>query len=65
MSKEKAEKKTKVFNEEFKGNEMFSIWPVNEEGEKLAEYPIINFGKAKARAILKHIEELKKFVGEN
>jgi len=44
---------------------MFSIWPVNEEGEKLAEYPIINFGKAKARAILKHIEELKSFVGEN
>jgi hypothetical protein len=64
MTKEKAEKKTKVFNEEFKGNEMFSIWPVNEEGGKLTEYPIINFGKSKARAILKHIDELKKFAEE-
>jgi hypothetical protein len=65
MSSQKPEKKTKVFNEEFKGNEMFSIWLVDEADEKSVGFPVISLGKVKARAILKHIEELKKFVGEN
>jgi hypothetical protein len=54
--------KTKVFFEEFKGNKMFAIWPVDENGEKIGEYPVLSFGVKKAAAILSHIEELKEFV---
>lgn len=58
----KNEVETKVFIEEFKGNKMFAIWPVNAEGEKVGEYPAFSFGAVKASKVLKHIEELKEFV---
>jgi hypothetical protein len=57
-------KPTKVFIEDYKGNKMFSIWPVDHEGNKTAAFPIISFGKTKAKELLKYNEELKKYVGE-
>lgn len=62
MAKEKKEKLTKVFEDEFKGNAMFSIWEVDEDGKRVGDYPIVNFGMTKAKAIVKHNEELLEFV---
>lgn len=59
----KQEIKTKVFIEEFKGNKMFAIHKVDDNGEKIENYSlVINFGKAKALEISKHAEELNDFV---
>lgn len=63
MSKDKQEKLTKVFIEDYKGNQMFSIWEVNEDGEKTKAFPIISFGKTKAEALIKHKFDLEGFAG--
>lgn len=52
----------KVFIEEFKGNDLFSIWEVDTEGNKTQKFPVVSFGLAKALAIVKCIEELNAFV---
>lgn len=57
-------KDTKVFFDEFKGNKTFAIWPIDHEGNKASEYPLMAFGKAKAKEIIKHLEELKEFINE-
>lgn len=56
---------TSCFIEDFNGNKMFSIWHVDSVGNKTKDYPLISFGKAKAIALLKFYEELKKYVEEN
>lgn len=52
---------TKVFKDKFKGKVMFSIWNVNENGEKISEKPVVSFGGTKAVAIVRHIKELEKY----
>lgn len=58
------EKKTKVSIENFKGNRMFAVWEVDEDDSPVSDYPVVSFGKTKAKAILKHLEELEEFVDE-
>ena len=50
--------------EEGKFEGTLAIWRTDEDGNKVGEYPIISCGKKKFKAILEHIEEIKKFVGE-
>lgn len=55
-------KKTKVFKEEFKGKPLFCVYEINDSGEKIKDRPVVSFGLTKAKALSKHVEELKKFV---
>ena len=55
-------KETKVFVEKFGRSDTFAVWPVNEAGEKVGSYPIVSMGVAKAKACLKHLDEMKEFV---
>lgn len=64
MAKDKQPKKTKVFLDEFKGNEMFGVWEVDDDRNKVGAFPLVSFGKTKAQYLVEHIEELKEFVGE-
>ena len=57
----KKNNKTKVFMDIFKGYEVFAIWSVNENDEKIGEYPVMSFGKLKARAILNHLQEIQEY----
>ena len=51
--------------EEFKGNKIFKIYKVDDEGNELEKYgTIVSFGLTKARYILEHVEDIKKFVEE-
>lgn len=59
------EKETKVFIDEFKGNKVFGIWEIDKEGNNVSDRPAFSFGKAKAKLILNHLEELKNFVEDN
>ena len=44
---------------------LFAIREVDEIGAATGTYPVISFGMTKAKAIVKHIDELKKYVEEN
>lgn len=60
--------KSEVFEEDWNKMPMFVIYPVDEDGEKVDGEKTKNlakFGIKKAKAILKHVEELEKFVEEN
>ena len=46
----------------FKNSPVFTIWEIDENGER-KKFPIISFGKRKGEAIIKHLQELKNFVG--
>ncbi len=49
--------------EEFKGNKIFKIYKVDEEGNEVEKYgTIVSFGISKAKYILEHIEDIQKFV---
>ncbi len=49
--------------EEFKGNKIFKIFKVDEEGNELEKYgTVISFGLTKAKYILEHIEDIQKYV---
>lgn len=61
---QKKDTKTAVFIQEYKGNEMFSIWEVDNDGSATKEFPIMSFGKTKAAAILRHLSDLKKYLGD-
>lgn len=52
---------TKVLKNDYKGNQMFSIYEFDEEGNKNFR-PLVNMGVKKASLILKHLEDLKKFL---
>ena len=57
--------KTQVINnEKFKDKNMFKIFEEYESG-KLSEKPLISIGIKKAKLLLKHLKELKKYVEEN
>ena len=53
--------KTKVFFEEFKGNKMFAIWEVDDQGNKVGDYPLFSLGSRKAIALSNHLEDFKDF----
>lgn len=58
--------KTKAFNDEYKGSPILAIKNVDEDGEpQEGSYPVVSFGLKKAKAILEHVEDIKKFVEEN
>jgi len=57
------EKITKAMDSEIKGNKTFAIFEM-EENEP-SKYPVISFGIKKAKAILKHLEDLKTWVEAN
>ena len=49
--------------EEYKGNKILKIYKVDEEGNELEKYgTIVSFGLTKAKYILEHIDDIKKFV---
>ena len=51
--------------EEFKGNKIFKIFKVDEEGKELEKYgTVVSFGLTKAKYIIEHIDDIKKFVEE-
>jgi hypothetical protein len=53
--------KTKVFFEEFKGNKMFAVWEVDDQGNKVGQYPLFSLGSRKAIALSTHLEDFKDF----
>lgn len=54
---------TKAEEGEYKGNTLFKVIEVEEDGETpKSDYPVISFGLKKARALVNHIDELKAFV---
>lgn len=55
--------KTKVFLDEFKGNKLFSVWEVDENDNKVGQYPLVSMGGRKAIALLSHLEDFKDFAG--
>lgn len=69
MAKAKAKAKkapktpqTAVFVGDYKGKQTFGIWNVDADGDKTGDYPLIAFGIAKAKALLRHAEELEDYV---
>jgi hypothetical protein len=58
---------TKVLPNEFNGKSLFSVFEVDENGEKTNDkgYPIVSFGLKKAKALLDHVDELKDYVERN
>jgi hypothetical protein len=61
MSKELAPHDITV--EEFKGNKIFKIFKIDDEGNELEKYgTIVSFGVTKAKYILENIKDLEKFV---
>lgn len=60
-----SKKKTKAFQDEYKGKPTLAIHNVDSSGEPVGDFPIISFGVAKAKAILKHIKDIEAFVEEN
>lgn len=59
MSDEKKTPETITEKTEFKGNPVLSIFEVDDKGDK-KPYPF-SFGKKKAQAIIKHLEEIRTF----
>lgn len=52
--------------DEFKGNKIFKIYKIDDEGNEIEKYgTIVSFGLTKAKYILENIEEIKKFVEES
>jgi hypothetical protein len=59
MSDEKQNKVTVTEESEFKGNKILGIYDLDDKGEK-KPYPF-SFGKKKAQAIIRHLEEIRTF----
>jgi hypothetical protein len=55
--------KTEVEITEFKGAPLLQIWEIDEEGKR-KPFPIVAFGLKKAKAIVKHIEDIEAFTEE-
>jgi hypothetical protein len=54
--------KTKVFLDEFKGNKVFAVWEVDDQGKKVGDYPLFSLGARKALALANHLEDFKDYV---
>lgn len=52
---------TKVVVGDYKGSPVLSIFEIDSEGNQGA-YPVVSFGSKKAKAILKHLDEIKSWV---
>lgn len=50
---------TKAFFEKYKGYPIFSVWEVDEQGNKVRM--IVSMGTKKAAAIMNHMEDFKTF----
>ena len=62
MSEKEIQKtKTVIEKSEYMGKAILTIYPLDENGNKITKQ-LIGFGKKKAEGILEHIEEIKKFV---
>lgn len=56
-----SDNKTVTVTGEYKGNKTLSIYKADEEGLPVSDFPIITIGKAKAKALVAHIDDLKEF----
>ena len=63
MSTKDKELKTEVEVGDNKGSPLITIHDLDDDGKR-KQYPVISFGKKKARAIIKHIEDIKRFADE-
>lgn len=54
--------KTKVFFDLFKGHRLFAVWEVDEDGQKIGQYPLFSLGSKKGLALANHLEEFKDYV---
>lgn len=54
--------KTKVFFDLFKGYKLFAVWEVNDDNQKIGQYPLFSLGTKKAIALANHLEEFKDYV---
>jgi muconolactone delta-isomerase len=55
--------KTKSFFEKFKGKyPTFSVWEVDDSGNKVGDFPLFSMGTRKATALANHLEDFKDFV---
>lgn len=51
--------------EEYKGNKIFKIFKVDDDGAELEKYGnVISFGVTKAKFILENIDDIKMFVDQ-
>ncbi len=64
MKSKKAPKaaQTAAFVDEYKGKATFGIWSVDEDGDKVGDYPLIAFGIKKAEALMEHMAALEEYV---
>ena len=53
--------KTKAFLDDFKGHKLFAVWEVDEQGNKLGDFPLVSFGGKKAVALANHLEDFKDY----
>ncbi len=61
MTKELAPHEVGV--EEYKGNKIFKIFKVDDQGQELEKFgTVVSFGLTKAKYILEHFDDIKKFV---
>lgn len=54
--------KTKVFFDTFKGHKLFAVWEVDDQGQKVGQYPLFSLGSKKSMALANHLEEFKDYV---
>lgn len=52
---------TKVFMDKYKNADVFAIYEVDENDRKKYDYPVVSFGRYKAKVICDHIDDIFKF----
>lgn len=55
--------KTEIELTKFKGADVFTIWELDDNGER-KKFPVVSFGKKKGEAIVKHLKDLEDFLGQ-
>jgi len=54
--------KTKVFFDVFKGHNLFTVWEVDTDDQKIGQYPLLSFGVKKAIVLHHHLVELDSYI---
>jgi hypothetical protein len=54
--------KTIVIADKYKGFDVVGIWAADDDGNKLGKAPIISMGANKAKIVIEHIEDIKRFI---